>query len=108
MRLCRKACRTSSSQWRRYATREFRRAISVVITIVKKLKRVSKSRRVDETKSPRLHLLKESCMNGTIPDVRRILHTRANYTPIQSKQLGWRGVILKALQNTQPLRSFPR
>ena len=31
--------------------------------------RVSKSKRVDETKSPRLHLLKESCMSGTTTDV---------------------------------------
>src|ERR1700755_1529976 len=69
MRLCRKSCRTSSSQWRRYATREFRRAVSVVIAIVKRLKRVSKSRRVDETKCLRLHLLLESRVYGTTPDV---------------------------------------
>src|ERR1044072_3365192 len=54
------------------------------------LERVSKSRRVDETKSPRLHLFENSCMCGTTPDVRGVFHTGANNTPIQSKQLGWR------------------
>src|ERR1044072_2636753 len=93
MRLCRKTCHTSSSQWRRYATREVRRVVSVVIAIVKKggcnnstgrkrLKRVSKSRRVGETKNPRRPLLEESCMSGTTPDVRSKLHTSANNTPI--------------------------
>ena len=67
MRLCRKTSRTNPSQWRRYATGEFRRAVFVIIPIVqnelrnntsgrKILERVSKSRRIDETKSPRLHL----------------------------------------------------
>src|SRR6201990_3419615 len=52
--------------------------------------RVSESGRVDKTKSPRLHLFKKNCMCGTTPDMRGVLHTGANNTPIQSKQLEWR------------------
>ena len=40
--------------------------------------------------------------------MRSVLHTGTNNTPIQSKQLGWREVILKEPQNTQPLRSLFR
>ena len=69
---------------------------------------VSKSRRVDGTKCPRLHLLKENCMSGTTSDVRSILHTGAKNTPIESMQLGWHEIILEAHQNTQPLRSLFR
>ena len=36
MRLRRNSCRPGSSQWKRYATREFRRAVSFVIAIVKR------------------------------------------------------------------------
>src|SRR6201990_3145431 len=72
----------------------------------KRLERVSESGRVDKTKSPRLHLFKKSCMCGTTPDMRGVLDTRANNTPIQSKQLGWRIKTTKAPQNTQPLRSL--
>src|ERR1044072_8477631 len=74
----------------------------------KEIERVSKSGRVDKTKSPRLHLFKKSCMCGTTPDMRGVLHTEANNTPIQSKQLGRRKKTTKAPQNTQPLRSLFR
>src|ERR1044072_7981790 len=74
----------------------------------KRLERISESRRVDKAKSSRLHLFQESSMSGTTPDVLRILHTTANNTPIQSKQLWWSEEILKAPQNTQPLRSLFR
>src|SRR6201990_1182509 len=74
----------------------------------KRLERVSESGRVDKTKSPRLHLFKKSCMCGTTPDMRGILHTGANNTPIQSKQLEWRKKTTKAPQNTEPLKSLFR
>src|ERR1044072_3899272 len=39
----------------------------------KEIERVSKSGRIDKTKSPRLHLYKKSCMCGTTPYMRVVL-----------------------------------
>ena len=53
----------------------------------KRLERISESRRVDKTKSPRLLLFKESFMSETTPDV---MHTpyRGEQHPYKEKTTG--------------------
>ena len=91
----RKSCAARPKKEGRHAVSKIRRAVSMktavenskrcnIAAMRKRLKTVCQRRGIDEMNSFRFHPVKDSCMSGSSPYMRGILHTWMDKAPVQS------------------------